>query len=107
MPTLIDELRSFVTDNFLFGQTDGLLTDETSFLEQGIIDSTGLLELIGFVERTYGIRLADEELVPDNLDSLQKLAGFVSRKQSGTTGASTVEYDGLAVRSATPAGVRV
>lgn len=106
MPTLIDELRSFVTDNFLFGQTDGHLTDETSFLEQGIIDSTGLLELIGFVERTYGVRLADEELIPDNLDSLQKLACFVGRKQSGGTEPSTVGCDELPVPNAAREGVR-
>lgn len=80
MRLLIDELRAFVTDNFLFGQADGLLTDDTSFLASGIVDSTGMLELIGFVERTYGLRLEDEELIPDNLDSLQRLVQFISRK---------------------------
>ena len=75
-----EELRTFVVDNFLFGQPDGSLSDETSFLESGIIDSTGLLELIAFVERTYDIRLDDAELIPDNLDSLAKLTGFIGRK---------------------------
>jgi acyl carrier protein len=56
------------------------LSDDTSFLESGVIDSTGLLELIGFIERTYGFRLNDEELVPDNLDSLRKLTLFIERK---------------------------
>jgi acyl carrier protein len=77
---LIGDLRAFVLDNFLFGQNEDRLTNDTSFLEAGIVDSTGLLELIGFIERTYGVRLADDELVPDNLDSLNRLAAFVSRK---------------------------
>jgi acyl carrier protein len=82
---LIAELRAFVIDNFLFGQNDDCLTSDTSFLQAGIIDSTGLLELIGFVERTYDVRLTDDELVPENLDSLNRLAAFLSRKLSGPT----------------------
>lgn len=105
MPSLIEELRSFVTDNFLFGQAEGLLADDTSFLENGIVDSTGLLELIGFVERTYNIRLADEELVPDNLDSLQKLATFVSRKCADAANASASSDDGRVGHEAEPVGV--
>jgi len=106
MPILIDELRAFVTENFLFGRTDDFLTDDASFLENGIIDSTGLLELIGFVERTYAIRLGDEELVPDNLDSLQKLANFVSRKLAGGASGSASAYGSLAASDAEPIGVR-
>ena len=80
-----EELKTFVIDNFLFGQADGSLSNDTSFLESGIIDSTGLLELIAFVERTYAIRLDDAELIPDNLDSLSRLTAFIGRKlaQSG------------------------
>jgi acyl carrier protein len=77
---ITEELRTFVIDNFLFGQADASLSDETSFLETGIIDSTGLLELIAFVERTYEIRLDDAELIPDNLDSLARLTAFIGRK---------------------------
>ncbi|HLK48878.1 MAG TPA: acyl carrier protein [Bryobacteraceae bacterium] len=77
---ITEELRIFVVDNFLFGQQDAHLSDETSFLESGIIDSTGLLELIAFVERTYEIQLEDAELIPDNLDSLAKLTAFIGRK---------------------------
>jgi len=80
MNSICEELRTFIIDNFLFGQADARLCDDTSFLESGIIDSTGLLELIGFIERTYGFRLNDEELVPDNLDSLRKLTLFIERK---------------------------
>jgi len=77
---IIEELRAFVIENFLFGQSDVPLSDDTSFLANGIIDSTGLLELISFMERHYDIKLADDELIPDNLDSLDRLARFVFRK---------------------------
>ncbi len=79
MPMLTEELREFITDNFLFGQGADL-RDETSFLASGIIDSTGMLELIGFIECRYGLRLEDQELTPDNLDSIGKLVGFISGK---------------------------
>lgn len=78
----IEKLREFVVENFLFG--DGVnLKDDTSFLESGIIDSTGFLELITFLEEKYGIQIEDEELVPENMDSLQNVARFLERKVSG------------------------
>jgi len=77
---LINELRTFVVENFLFGQEGANLREDTSFMGAGVLDSTGVLELIGFLERTYDLRLTDDELVPENLDSLQRLATFVSRK---------------------------
>jgi acyl carrier protein len=80
MTDLRPELRSFVVENFMYGQDGETLGDETSFLESGIIDSTGVLELIGFLERQYRITLEPEELVPGNLDSIASLAGLVSRK---------------------------
>ncbi|MDZ7833606.1 MAG: acyl carrier protein [Desulfobacterales bacterium] len=73
-------LRQFIIDNFLFGDDDGL-ADDTSFLEEGIIDSTGMLELITFLEETFSIQLDDEELVPENLDSINNLINFLSKKQ--------------------------
>lgn len=76
------EVREFIVENFLFGEEDDALTDEASFLETGIIDSTGILELISFVEAQFGIQLRDEELVPDNLDSLRNVSRFVVRKQT-------------------------
>jgi acyl carrier protein len=73
------KVRDFVVKNFLFG--DGAsLKEDTSFLEEGIIDSTGILELIMFLEETYGIEIKDSELVPDNMDSLQSIARFVGKK---------------------------
>jgi acyl carrier protein len=75
------EIRSFIVENFLYGQDDGYLSDNVSFLKRGIIDSTGILELVSFIEEKYGIFINDEELVPDNFDSIDKLSTFVSRKK--------------------------
>ncbi|MCU0789138.1 MAG: acyl carrier protein [Verrucomicrobia bacterium] len=73
------EIRRFVVDQFLFGEEDSL-TDDASLLELGVVDSTGVLELVTHIETTYGFKVADEELVPDNLDSIQSLTEFVQRK---------------------------
>ena len=73
------KVREFVIQNFMFGE-GGQFTDGESFLEAGIIDSTGVLELVGFLEATFGIAVADEELVPANLDSVDNVVRFVQRK---------------------------
>ncbi len=80
MSQIREELRNFVVDNFLLGQEPSGLTDEASFLEEGIVDSTGVLELVSFLERRYAIKLEDEELVPENLDSIENLVAFLERK---------------------------
>lgn len=74
------QLRQFIIDNFLFGQIDTPLEDDDSFLEQGIIDSTGVLELVAFIEETFGIKVEDEELIPENLDTINNIVAFVERK---------------------------
>jgi acyl carrier protein len=74
------ELRAFVVDRFLFGDSRTPLRDDESLLARGIVDSTGILELVAFIEEKYGIRVADEELVPENLESISNAAAFVSRK---------------------------
>jgi len=74
-----DDVRAFVIQNFMFGQ-GAQLTDDESFLEAGIIDSTGVLELVGFLETKFGIVVADGDLVPANLDSVARVARFVERK---------------------------
>jgi acyl carrier protein len=79
--TIEQDIRQFVVGNFLFGEDNGSLKADESFLETGIIDSTGILELVAFLEATYGIKVRDNELIPDNLDSLEKVAAFVRRKQ--------------------------
>jgi len=72
-------LREFIVENFLFGEGNGL-KDETSFLEEGIIDSTGILELVTYLEDTFGIEVEDEELIPENLDSISNVASYLERK---------------------------
>jgi acyl carrier protein len=75
------EIRQFVVENFLYGRDDDTLGDDVSFLEKGIIDSTGVLELVSFIEEKYGISVDDQELIPDNFDSLNNLSSFVSQKR--------------------------
>ena len=75
----VQPVRTFVVENFLFGRDDGL-TDGQSFLESGIIDSTGVLELVAFMEKTYNISISDEELVPDNLDSINSISEYLRSK---------------------------
>jgi acyl carrier protein len=76
------QIRTFIIENFLFGQAGDGLADADSFLDKGIIDSTGMLELVAFLEKTYGIKVHDEEFVPENLDSICNLVGFLRRKQA-------------------------
>ncbi len=73
-------LRQFIIDNFLFG-ADTAFSDDDSLIGAGIIDSTGVLELIAHLEGEYAIALDDTELVPENLDSLSNLVRFIERKQ--------------------------
>lgn len=80
-------IRAFIVDNFLFG-SDSNLKDDTSFLEEGIIDSTGVLELITFLEETYEITVDDEELIPENLDSINNVAAFLNKKMAGNSKAA-------------------
>ena len=76
-----DLIRGFIKSNFLFGSNDAKLSDDDSFFETGIIDSTGMLELVSFAETQFGIEVADTELIPENLDSINRLAGFIDRKK--------------------------
>lgn len=73
------KITQFIVENFLFGNADGL-EEDTSFIEEGIIDSTGILELISFLEGEYSIKVSDEELVPENLDSINNIAAFLQNK---------------------------
>jgi acyl carrier protein len=77
--THASQIREFIVSNFLFGDA-GSLTDETSFMQSDTLDSTGVLELVTFLEKTYGIKVEDKEMVPENLDSVNRAAAFVSRK---------------------------
>ena len=80
-------LRGFIRENFLFGD-EVPFSDQDSFLDLGIIDSTGVLELVDFIQRTWGLEVDDEDLVPENLDSVDNLVRFIQRKQSSAAPAS-------------------
>jgi acyl carrier protein len=80
MQNIEQEIRQFVTDNFLFGQASIRLSNYDSFLDQGIIDSTGVLELVAFLEEKYQIKIEDNELTPQYLDSIHKLVKFLETK---------------------------
>ena len=74
------KIREFIVETFLFGADDAQLEDGDSLLESGVIDSTGVLELVGFLEEEFEIEVKDEELVPENLDSIDNLAAFIAKK---------------------------
>jgi acyl carrier protein len=80
MQNISQDIRDFIVSNFLFGQASGLESDDQSFLENGIIDSTGVLELVAFLEQHFEIAVADRELLPENLDSVTNASSFVGRK---------------------------
>lgn len=77
-----EQIRGFILENFLFSN-DGRLADSESLVRNGLIDSTGVLELIAYLEETFGIKVADEEMVPDNLDSVDSILAFLARKKAG------------------------
>ena len=79
-----ETVQEFIVENFLFGD-NSQLTDDVSFMESGIIDSTGILELITFLEETYEISVEDDELLPENLDSLLNVEVFLSKKLNGNS----------------------
>jgi acyl carrier protein len=79
--TLQNQVRSFVVDNFLFGDQGGLSGDDQSLIENDVIDSTGVLELVSFIEERFGIAMSDAEIVPANLDSVARIAAFIERKR--------------------------
>lgn len=82
MDAIKQQVRSFVQDNFMLGSDPAQLRDGDSFMEHHIIDSTGFLELISFLEETFGITIADEEMVPENLDGVDRAVQFVARKRA-------------------------
>jgi len=83
MPDRKRLVRSFIVDTLLFGDDSGL-RDDTRFFAEGIVDSTGFLELVVFLEETFEIRLEDGEVVPENLDSLNLIERFLEKKTSSS-----------------------
>jgi acyl carrier protein len=81
-------IRKFIVENFLYGGSSDDLDGDTSFLAEGLIDSTGVLELVAYLERAFEISIADTEVVPDNLDSVARICAYVERKLAEKPGAS-------------------
>lgn len=77
-----EQIRIFIAENFLFNPNGFDLSDDASFLDEGVVDSTGTLELVMFVEDTFGIEVGDHEIEPENFDSVNKLAAYIQRKQN-------------------------
>jgi acyl carrier protein len=79
MSDLKQQIREFIVENFLFGNDNGL-KDDSSFLDEGIMDSTGALELVTFLEEEFSITVEDEELIPENLDSINNVTAYLGKK---------------------------
>jgi acyl carrier protein len=76
-----DSVRQFIRENFYVGNPDAL-ADDASLLEHGIVDSTGILEVVAFLETKFGIQVADADMVPENLDTIAGMITFVERKRT-------------------------
>ena len=74
------KVRAYIVENFIMGGNADHLKDSDSFMETHVVDSTGFLELVTFLEETYGFAVLDEEMVPENLDSLDNIDAYVQRK---------------------------
>jgi acyl carrier protein len=78
------QVRQYIAKNLLFSDNGFTYTDDASFLEEGIVDSLGVMELVLFIEEKFGVKVKDEELTPDNFDSVNKLANYIQRRLSGS-----------------------
>ena len=77
---ILQQVRAFIEENFLFRSDISDLGDGDSLLENGVMDSTGILELVAFLESEFSLQMTDAEIVPDNLDSIASIAAYVERK---------------------------
>ena len=76
-----EAVRNYIIENFLFGDGAPLRDDKMSLLDEGIMDSVGVMELVAFLEQDFGLTVEDEDLIPENLDSVANLVGYIGRKQ--------------------------
>ena len=74
------KIRDYILDNYLFTDDQSALSNEDSFLDKGIIDSTGIMEVIFFLEEDFGIQVEDDEMIPENLDSVKNLVAYIGKK---------------------------
>ncbi|WP_455389667.1 hypothetical protein [Petrachloros mirabilis] len=79
---MVETVRKYILHNFLFTDDEGALSNKESLIQKGVIDSTGALEVINFLEDTFCIRVEDAEMVPENLDSVDRIVQYVWRKQA-------------------------
>ena len=85
MELIEGKIKEFILTAFLFTSDPECLADDTSFLENGIIDSTGVLEIVGFLEETFGIKVEDNDITPENLDSVLRIVAYVNKKHVSST----------------------
>ena len=78
---LQDQIRGFILENYLFTNDTSALALDDSLLGRGIVDSTGMLEIIYFIEEQLGVKVADQDMIPDNLDSVNRIAKYVESKR--------------------------
>ena len=78
---LVNRIREFIVNNFLLGEDDGSLNIDSSLLEQGVIDSTGVIELVSFVEDDLEVEVPDSDVVPAHFGSISALADYVLKQQ--------------------------
>ena len=76
------KIREYVLENYLFTDDESELSNDDSFLDKGILDSTGILEIINLIEDDFNVNVEDNEMIPDNLDSVNKIVSYVERKQA-------------------------
>jgi acyl carrier protein len=79
MENYSEQVKAFIIDNFLFGADDGSLSEDESFLQTGIIDSTGIMEVVAWIEEDFGVKVSDMDLLPENFDSVNRLAAYIGR----------------------------
>jgi acyl carrier protein len=82
---VIEETRTFIKHNFMLDDATAI-PEDASFMETHVLDSTGFIELIGFIEERYGVQVLDEEMLPENFDSLRNIEGYLRRKLAATPG---------------------
>ena len=80
--SLEEQIRGYVLENYLFTDDQSALNSDDSFLEKGILDSTGILEVIYFIEDEFDVKVEDEEMIPENLDSVNRIVAYIQKKQS-------------------------
>lgn len=76
-----EKIRNYILENYLFTDDQSSLGSDDSFIERGVLDSTGILEVISFLEDEFNIRVEDEEMIPENLGSVNSIVSYIGRKQ--------------------------